>query len=126
MSVTFLTWRCLALAGVIFAATAVVEGSGSAAAIDLGQKGPFEVCLEGAFDKWLKEKAEAVVNEDPAVRNLNDEAVAAWTVKTLDDCRARAGAATPASQDRFENHMARWRQHIYDLASSIRRSGQSD
>ncbi len=98
----------------------------NAAPIEWGSKGPFEVCIEDALNKWLTEKAELVVNEDASVRSLDDAAVAAWTVETLRLCAARGGVANPGSEDRFGNYMARWRDHIYDLATSIRQKGGSD
>jgi hypothetical protein len=67
-----------------------------------------------------------VVNEDPATGQIDDAAVAAWTVDTIAQCRARAGQANAGSEDRFANHMVRWRNHIYDLAGSIRQKGISD
>jgi hypothetical protein len=65
------------------------------------------------------------VNGDPRTQRLDDAAVAAWTAAMLADCRKK-GAAEADSIDRFGHHMARWREHVFDLATSIRLRGQSD
>jgi len=104
-----------------------LEWSGaSAAPITWGKQGAFEACLETSLEKWLQAQAELVVNEDPAASRLDDAAVAKWTIDTLAQCRARVGGADAESEGRFTSHMARWRNHIYDLASSIRQRGMSD
>jgi hypothetical protein len=97
-----------------------------AAPIAWGSKGEFEACLERSLDKWLATQAELQINESPAAANLDDAAVAAWTVQTLGQCRSAAQPADATSEDRFAKHMAQWRQHIYDLATDIRKKGQSD
>lgn len=114
-----------AIAIVLLAATAQISGA-NAAAITWGKKGGFEACLESSLEKWLAERAALEVNEDPAAAQLDDTAVAAWTLQTIAQCRARAGTAEVDSEDRFTKHMAHWRQHIYDLAADIRKKGQSD
>jgi hypothetical protein len=101
------------------------SGAG-AAPIIWGKQGRFEACLESKLEKWLQAQAELLVNEDAAASRLDDAAVAKWTVDTLALCRSRAGQADASSEDRFANHMARWRNHIYDVASSIRQKGVSD
>jgi hypothetical protein len=90
------------------------------------QGGAFEACLENGLEKWLQAQAALVVDEDPAAARIDDAAVARWTIDLLAECRARTGSANPKSEDRFMGHMARWRNHIYDLASSIRQRGASD
>ena len=111
---------CL-LAGVLLAATTNLAN----ADIGFTRKGPFEACLDGAYGTWVKIQAEHLVNEDRRAQHLDDASVAAWTVATLNDCRKR-GAAEAGSVERFGRYMARWREHVFDLAASIRRSGQSD
>jgi hypothetical protein len=103
-------------------------GSGRAGAdiIAWPKQGAFEACLESTLGSWLKEQAALVVNEDPAAGNVDDMVVAKWTLDTLALCKSRAGNADPESEDRFTKHMAQWRRHIYDLASSIRQRGISD
>jgi hypothetical protein len=100
--------------------------AGAAAGIAFNRSGPFEACVDAAFDTWVKAQAELMVNEDARAQSLDDAAVAAWTVAALEDCRTRTKAGDAASEDIFSRHMSRWRQHIFDLASSIRRRGQSD
>ena len=112
--------RCRA-AHVDDAALAIAEGQ-----INFPQSGAFEGCLNAEFGKWVQAQAELQVNEDPAAQTLNDAGVAAWTRTTLEDCRKRAGSGDSASEDIFARYMSRWRDHVFDLASSIRRRGQSD
>jgi hypothetical protein len=76
-----------------------------------------EVVVAGAI---RAREVESMV-DDP----MNDAAVAVWTAATLDDCRKK-GEANPGSVDSFRRHMARWGDHVFDHAESIRRRGQSD
>jgi hypothetical protein len=112
------------LAGVLLA---VATSLATSACADIGfaRRGPFEACLDGAYDTWVKTQAEHLVNVGRRPQSLDDAAVAAWTLTTLDDCRKK-GAAEPGSIDHFGRYMARWREHVFDLAASIRRRGQSD
>src|SRR5262245_22772404 len=96
------------------------------AQINFSRREAFEDCLDAAFGRWAQAQAELQVNEDPAARKLDDAAVAAFTRATLDDCRRRAGPGNVTTEDIFFRHMSRWRQHVFDLADSIRRGGQSD
>ena len=96
------------------------------AAISWANRSAFEACLESRLNAWLQAQAELVVNEDPASRRLDDATVATWTIETLSACRSQVGSAREESEDRFMRHMARWRQHIYDVASGIRQKGASD
>lgn len=89
--------------------------------------GPFQACLEAQFKEWVDRRAELVVNDDPAASQVDDAAVAKWTVATLEACRSRVGGGDADSESRFAKHMASWREHIYNLAQSIlRRSGGPD
>ena len=101
-------------------------GDAAAAPIVWAQKGAFETCLEGTLDAWLKVQAELLVNEDPAAGKLDDQAVAGWAAQALAQCKTGAGAEPSESTDRFIKYVARWRQHIYDLAAGIRQKGGSD
>jgi hypothetical protein len=112
------------LVGAVLGAAASVAG-GVSADIGFARNGPFEACLDGAYDTWLKAQAELVVNEDRRAKSLNDAAVADWAAATLDACRKK-GAAQPGSDGYFARYMAQWREHVFDLAASIRRIGQSD
>jgi hypothetical protein len=99
----------------------------TAAGADVGfvRNGPFEVCLNGAFADWLRHQAELRVNADKRGESLNDATVAAWTAATVDDCRKKGGASA-GTVDHFGRYMARWRDHVFEHAESIRRRGQSD
>ena len=109
----------------LLAATMQASSVG-AAGITWAKKGEFETCLESSLDKWLAARAELEVNEDPAAAQLDNAAVATWTLETLAQCRARGGTAEASSEDRFTKYMAQWRQHIYDLAADIRKKNNSD
>jgi hypothetical protein len=115
--------RGLVAGGLLGAATIVA--SGACADIGFVRSGPFEVCLDSAYDAWLKAQAELQVKEDRRAKSLDDAAAAAWTAATLDACRKK-GAAQAGSEGHFARHMARWREHVFDLAASIRKIGQSD
>ena len=110
---------------VLLVATVQASNAG-AAGITWAKKGEFETCLESSLDKWLAARAELEVNEDPAAAQLDNAAVATWTLETLAQCRARGGTAEASSEDRFTKYMAQWRQHIYDLAADIRKKNNSD
>jgi hypothetical protein len=111
------------LVGVLL--SAAIATCGASADIGFARKGPFEGCLESAYDNWVKTQAEHMVNGDPRAQSVNDAAVAAWTVAVLNDCRKK-GTAEAGSVDHFGRYMSRWREHVFDLASSIRKQGQSD
>jgi hypothetical protein len=119
-------WRGRLLGAAAVLALAAGLPLAGAGAITFSRSGPFEACLEAAFDTWVKAQAELMVNEDARAQSLDDAAVAAWTIAALEDCRTRTKAGDAASEDIFTRHLSRWRQHIFDLASSIRRRGQSD
>lgn len=91
------------------------------------RSGPFQACLEAQFKEWVDQRAELVVNDDPAASQVDDAAVAKWTIAALEACRSRVGGGDADSEARFTKHMASWREHIYNLAQSIlRRSGGPD
>jgi hypothetical protein len=96
------------------------------AQINFRDIGAFENCLEAAFGKWAREQAELQVNDDPSAQTLEDRRVAAWTGTTIEDCRKHAGNGDTGAEVIFLRHMSHWRRHVFDLASSIRRRGQSD
>jgi hypothetical protein len=112
------------LVGAVLGAAASVA-CGASADIGFARKGPFEACLDGAYDVWLKAQAELHVKEDRRAKSLDDTAAAAWTAATLDACRKK-GTAQTGSEGHFARYMARWREHVFDLAASIRKIGQSD
>jgi len=120
-----MSYRIRSMIIALLAVTGQVSSAG-AASITWAKKGEFETCLESSLDKWLAARAELEVNEDPAAAQLDNAAVATWTLETLAQCRARGGTAEAASEDRFAKYMAQWRQHIYDLAADIRKKNNSD
>ena len=87
---------------------------------------PFQACLEGQFDKWVQARAELVLNEDPQAGAIDDRAVAEWAAGILQSCSAQAGGGDAATEARFTKHMARWREHIYDLVQRIRQRAGPD
>jgi hypothetical protein len=109
----------------VFLGLAASVACDASADIGFARKGPFEACLDGAYDVWLKAQAELQVKEDRRAKSLDDAAAAAWTAATLDACRKK-GTAQTGSEGHFARYMARWREHVFDLAASIRKIGQSD
>ncbi len=111
----------LAVAGLM-----LLSGSAQAAEIGFPSSGALESCLETSVGKWMQTQAELQVNEDPAANKISDANVTAWTNSTFDNCRKQVGTGNKAAEDIFRRHMSRWRDHVFDLASSIRRRGHSD
>jgi hypothetical protein len=114
--------RCLPLV----AGLMLVSSNMQAAEIRFPSSGALESCLETSVGKWVQMHAELQVNEDPAAGKVNDPEVAAWTGAALDRCRKQAGTSNKAVEDIFARYMLRWRDHVFDLASSLRRRGQAD
>jgi hypothetical protein len=117
--------RCLRAVAIVLAAAALSPSAG-AASITWTKKGEFETCLESNLDKWLAARAAIEVNDAPTAAKLDDAAVATWTLQTMAQCRSRGGKAEAASEERFTKYMAQWRRHIYDVASDIRKRGETD
>lgn len=88
--------------------------------------GPFEACLEEALESWLNSQAEGIVNGEERVKALDDGLVAGWTVEAMRACSAKGKPAHADNEAAFGKFMARWRQHLYDLAAVIRAKGGSD
>jgi hypothetical protein len=120
-----LTRRVRGLLTGVLLATAASGINGAYANIGFVRNGSFELCLNGAYADWLQKQAELLVNQDPRAKSLDDTAVATWTAAILEDCRKK-GAAEADSINHFGGYMARWREHVFDLATSIRLRGQSD
>jgi hypothetical protein len=104
----------------------LASGNTQAAEIHFPSSGALESCLQTSVGKWVQEHAELQVNEDPAAGKVNDAEVTAWTSAALDRCRKQVGTSNKAAEDIFTRYMSRWRDHVFDLAASIRRRGQSD
>ena len=108
------------------ASLVLLSGTVQAAEIRFPSSGALESCLETNVSKWVQAQAELQVNEDPASKKINDADVGAWSSAVLDGCRKQVGAGNKASEEIFARYMSRWRDHVFDLASSIRQRGQSD
>jgi hypothetical protein len=118
-------WRYTCFATVALLA-AVIAASHAHAASIWETAGPFQLCLEGRLEKWVNARAELVVNQDPKAGSIGDADVAQWSVETIDACRVQAGGGDQESEARFTKHMARWRDHIYDLVRSIQKRAGPD
>jgi hypothetical protein len=115
------------LRGAMLGWAAVLAVMASANASSIAERAfPFQACLEGRFETWVNGRAELVVNEDPKAGDVDDGAVAAWTLETVDVCRAQAGGGDQGTEARFTKRVAQWRQHIYDRAQSIRELARPD
>jgi hypothetical protein len=114
-------WRLPLVAGLV-----LLSSASQAAEIRFPSSGALESCLETSVVKWVQTQAELQVNEDPAANKIDDTQVATWTNGVLDACRKRVGTSNKAVEEIFTRYMSRWRDHVFDLASSIRRRGQSD
>jgi hypothetical protein len=112
--------------GVAVGVLALLPASLASAQVGFPEKGAFEACLEQAVAAWVRTQAELVVNEDPRAQALDDTTVAGWSVSAITDCRTKAGSGEAASEGRFTSYMSRWREHVFNLASSIRQRAISD
>lgn len=86
----------------------------------------FQACLQAQTKQWIDARVELVLNEDPAAGDIDDAAVAGWTLQALKTCAAKAGGGDPASEQLFVRYMARWREHIDAAAAEIRRRLRPD
>jgi hypothetical protein len=98
----------------------------SAASLKWERRGTFETCLENRLNDWVKAKAELVINEDPSAGDLDDIDVAMWAVAVLQDCESQAGHGSQASEYKFSQHMAHWREHIHNVAQTVRQRVRAD
>ncbi len=113
----------VALALASFAASA---GPAHAGKIEWSGSGPYESCLEQEADAWLRRKAELVVANDEGARATNDGEVAGFTVDLMKSCAGKGAPTSAANETAFTKYMARWREHVYELAKVIRATGGSD
>jgi hypothetical protein len=110
---------------------AILLGTAGAQAADTSNikwemRGQFEACLEGRLNAWVFAKAELILNEDPAASDLDDMDVALWAATALQDCETQAGHGNQTSEQRFSRHMAHWREHIHQVAQTVRRRSGTD
>jgi hypothetical protein len=112
--------------GLCLAAAIVAALPAAGAPIATESSGAFGLCLEARADQWIAATSERLVMEDPAASRLNDAAVAAWAVASIETCRKAAGAGDAATEERFVKHMAHWREHIDQAAQLIKQRGNAD
>jgi hypothetical protein len=104
-------------------AVATIAGTSfavGAANISWDNNGQFEACLESQMTSWVNAKATLIINDDPAVADLDDMDVALWAVSALQGCEAQVGHGNQTSEGRFSRHMAHWREHIHEVAEAVR------
>ena len=104
---------------------AVIAASASASSV-AERANPFQICLEGRYDKWVDGRAELVANQDAKAGDVDDAAVASWVMETLSVCRAQAGGGDQALEQGFTKRVAQWRQHIYDRVQRIHELARPD
>ena len=90
-----------------------------AAEITWGRIGPFQGCLAAGLDKWLETQVDNLTNGNSASPRIDDGAVFTWTQDALDGCKARAGGGDEATETRFRQHMAQWRQHVHERVEDV-------
>jgi hypothetical protein len=110
-------------AALVFAVLAGAAATAASASPIWERAGAFQACLETRFKEWVDSRAELVANLDPAASDIDDAAVAQWTVAALEACRAQAGGGDQESEARFAKHMASWRDHINTVVQGIRQRG---
>jgi hypothetical protein len=117
------------VAPAIVAAWIAAAAPAPAAATGVSWKKPggaFEACLDGKAKAWIGAKVELVVNDDPDVGAIDDNAVAEWAMHAIKECGESAAGSDSASELQFMTHMAHWRDHIDAAASELRRRSRPD
>ena len=118
--------RALIVSAALAAAIAGASIAARAANLTWDNSGQFEACLESQMSAWVNAKAALIINEDPAVADLDDMDVALWAVAALQGCEAQAGHGNQTSEGRFSRHMAHWREHIHEVAEAVRSKTGAD
>ncbi len=95
------------------------------AGIGWEKQGAFQACLDGKAKAWIGAQVELVVNEDPEMGAIDDNAVAHWATQAIKECGEKT-AADAASELQFMTYMAHWREHIYTGANELRRRARPD
>lgn len=101
-------------------------GTGTGVAAQSGDAGPFQACLQAQAKQWFDAKVELIVNGDPAAGDIDDAAVASWTIQTINTCGAKAGGGDPAAEHLFARYMAHWREHLDAAAVDLKRRARPD
>lgn len=104
----------------------VTANSACAAKIPWTGAGPYEACLQEGADAWLGRTAELIVANDESTRATGDADVAALVIGLMKTCSGKAQPADPGNDAIFTKYMARWRDHVYELARVIRATGGAD
>lgn len=110
----------------LVALTLVSGKSAHAGKIPWTGSGAYEVCLEEGANAWLAHTAELIVANDESARATGDADVAALVIGLMKTCSGKAQPADPANDAAFTKYMARWRDHVYELARAIRATGGAD
>ena len=118
--------RALTASAVVVAAIAAASLAARAANFAWENNGQFEACLDTQMTAWVNAKAALIINEDPAVADIDDMDVALWAVAALQSCEVQAGHGNQTSEGRFSRHMAHWREHIHNVATAVRDRVGSD
>jgi len=113
-------WIAMSTGTLLWVAVASSDDA-QAAGIGWESNGPFQACLDARAKRWIDARVELVVSDSPAAGDVDDLAVAKWTIQVIDGCKARAGSGDPASEQLFGRYMAHWREHIDRAAAEIRR-----
>jgi hypothetical protein len=88
--------------------------------------GALEACLNGQAKQWIDARAELVLNDNPAAGAIDDAAVAAWTARAIEGCKAKAGRGDQDAERLFVRYMAHWREHIDAAVAEVRRRSPPD
>jgi hypothetical protein len=104
----------------------VAGAPASGAEISWDRINPFQGCLKADLDKWLETQVDTLTNEDPASWRMDDNAVFMWTIHALASCKAKTGGSDAATETRFTQHMAQWRQHVHERVEDVRQKGKPD
>jgi hypothetical protein len=105
-----------------------VAGSGAVRAkgIDWNAPGAFAACLDAEAKAWIEARAELVLNDDAAAGQVDDAAVAAWALRTLSACEAKARRRDREAEQLFVRYMAHWHEHIDAAVAAARRRSPPD
>ncbi len=119
-------WQVAMPAGMLLCVAAAGSSALRAAGIEWNTHGALEACLDAHVRIWIEARAALVLNDDPTASDIDDLAVAAWTVQTISTCQAKAGRGNAASEQLFARYMAHWRQHIDVAVREARRRSPPD
>ena len=119
-------WGGILLACAMLSGLSAETPAAHAAEITWERTNAFQGCLAADLDKWLQAQVDVLTNEDPATWRLDDMGVAKWTIDVLAACKTRAGGGDKATESRFTQYMAQWREHVQDLVDIVRQQSRPD